>query len=77
MVLRQGLSLSLIGMAIGATLAFLMLRALRSVLYGVGATDLPTIAFVSLMLLFVAFVASYIPALRATRIDPVIALRHE
>ena len=77
MVLRQGLSLSLIGMAIGATLAFLMLRALRFVLYGVGATDLPTVAAVSLMLLFVAFVASYIPALRATRIDPVIALRHE
>jgi len=59
------------------TLAFLMLRALRSVLYGVGNTDLATLASVSSLLLIVAFVASYIPALRATRVDPVIALRHE
>src|SRR5437868_8144947 len=65
MVLRQGLSLSLIGMGIGATLAVLMLWGLRSVLYGVGATDLPTVGAVSLLLLFVAFIASYIPALRA------------
>lgn len=77
MVLKQGMSLSLIGLGIGVTLAFLMLRALRSVLYGVGSTDLPTLAAVSSLLLFVAFVASYIPALRATRVDPVIALRHE
>ena len=77
MVLRQGMSLSLIGMAIGVTLAFLMLRALRSVLFGVGTTDLPTLGVVSLLLLLVAFVASYIPALRATKVDPVIALRHE
>lgn len=77
MVLKQGMSLSLTGMGIGLVLAFLMLRALRSVLYGVGATDLPTLAGVSLLLLVVAFVASYIPALRATRVDPVIALRHE
>jgi predicted permease len=77
MVLRQGMSLSLLGMAIGATLAFLMLRAMHSVLYGVGATDLPSLAAVSFLLLLVAFVASYIPALRATKVDPVIALRHE
>lgn len=77
MVLKQGLSLSLIGVAIGVTLAFLMLRAMRSVLYGVGATDLPTLGAVSLLLLAVAFTASYIPALRATKVDPVIALRHE
>jgi predicted permease len=77
MVLRQGMSLSLIGMAIGVTIAFLMLRAMRSVLYGVGTTDLPTLAVVSLLLFMVAFIASYIPALRATKVDPVIALRHE
>jgi predicted permease len=77
MVLRQGMSLSLMGMGIGLALAFLLLRAMRSVLYGVGATDLPTLAMVSVLLLLVAFIASYIPALRATRVDPVVALRHE
>jgi ABC-type antimicrobial peptide transport system permease subunit len=77
MVLRQGMTLSLIGMGIGATLAFLTLRGMHSVLYGVGSTDFPTLGAVSLLLLAVAFVASYIPALRATKVDPVIALRHE
>jgi len=77
MVLRQGMSLSLIGIGIGLVLAFLLLRAMRSVLYGVGSTDIFTLATVSVLLLLVAFVATYIPALRATRVDPVIALRHE
>jgi putative ABC transport system permease protein len=61
MVLRQGMTLSLIGTGVGVTLAFLMLRAMRSVLYGVGSTDFPTLGAVSLLLLAVAFVASYIP----------------
>jgi ABC-type antimicrobial peptide transport system permease subunit len=77
LVLRQGMTLSLIGMGIGGTLAFLMLRAMHSVLYGVGSTDFSTLGAVSLLLLAVAFVASYIPALRATKVDPVVALRHE
>jgi len=77
MVLWQGMTLSLIGMGIGATLAFLTLRGMHSVLYGVGSTDFPTLGAVSLLLLAVAFIASYIPALRATKVDPVIALRHE
>jgi putative ABC transport system permease protein len=77
MVLRQGMTLSLIGVSIGATLAFLMLRAMHSVLYGVGSTDIATLGAVSLLLLAVAFIASYIPALRATKVDPVVALRHE
>jgi predicted permease len=77
MVLRQGLSLTLAGMGIGLVLAFLLLRGLRSVLYGVGLTDTPTLAVVSVLLLLVAFVASCIPAFRATKIDPIAALRHE
>jgi predicted permease len=77
LVLRQGMTLSLIGMGIGGTLAFLMLRAMHSVLYGVGSIDFSTLGAVSLLLLAVAFVASYIPALRATKVDPVVALRHE
>jgi ABC-type antimicrobial peptide transport system permease subunit len=77
MVLRQGMTLALIGMSIGVTLALLMLQAMHSVLYGVGSTDFPTLGAVSLLLLAVAFVASYIPAVRATKVDPVVALRHE
>jgi len=50
---------------------------MHSVLYGVGSTDFPTLGAVSLLLLAVAFVASYIPALRAIRVDPAVALRHE
>jgi predicted permease len=77
MVLRQGMTLALIGMGIGVTLALLMRRAMHAVLYGVGSTDFPTLGAVSLLLLAVAFVASYIPALRAIKVDPVVALRHE
>jgi len=77
MVLRQGMSLAVAGLGIGLVLASLLLRGLHAVLYGVGFTDFPTFGVVSALLLGVAFVATYIPALRATRIDPVIALRHE
>jgi ABC-type lipoprotein release transport system permease subunit len=58
-------------------LAFLLFRGLHSFLYGVESTDLATMAAVSALLLTVAFVASYVPALRATKVDPVIALRNE
>jgi putative ABC transport system permease protein len=50
---------------------------MHSVLYGVGSTDFQTLGAVSLLLLAVAFVASYVPAVRATKVDPVLALRHE
>jgi predicted permease len=77
MVLKQGMSMALIGTAVGVVLAFLLFRGLHSVLYGVESTDLATMAAVSALLLSVAFLASYVPALRATRVDPVIALRNE
>jgi ABC-type antimicrobial peptide transport system permease subunit len=77
MVLKQGMSMALIGTAVGVVLAFLLFRGLRSVLYGVQSTDLATMAAVSALLLSVAFIASYVPALRATKVDPVIALRNE
>jgi predicted permease len=77
MVLRQGMSMALIGTAMGIVLAFLLFRGLRTVLYGVQSTDLATLAAVSVLLLAVAFVASYVPALRATKVDPVVALRNE
>jgi predicted permease len=75
MVLKQGMTMALIGTAIGIVLAFLLFRGLHSVLYGVASTDLVTLAAVSSLLLAIAFVASYIPALRATQVDPVVALR--
>jgi len=77
MVLKQGMTMALIGTAVGVVLAFLLFRGLHSVLYGVESTDLVTMAAVSALLLSVAFVASYVPALRATKVDPVIALRNE
>jgi putative ABC transport system permease protein len=77
MVLKQGMTMALIGTAIGIVLAFLLFRGLHSVLYGVASTDLVTLATVSSLLLAIAFVASYIPALRATQVDPVVALREQ
>jgi predicted permease len=77
MVLKQGMTLALIGTGVGIALAFLLFRGLHTVLYGVKSTDLVTLGTVSLLLLIVAFLASYIPALRATRVDPVVALREE
>jgi putative ABC transport system permease protein len=77
LVLKQGMTMALIGTAIGVVLAFLLFRGLHSVLYGVASTDLVTLAAVSTLLLAIAFVASYIPALRATQVDPVVALREQ
>jgi putative ABC transport system permease protein len=77
MVLRQGMTMAGAGTLIGIALAFLLFRALKTFLYGVHSTDLATLGSVSALLLAVAFAASYIPALRATRVDPVVALRQE
>lgn len=77
MVLKQGMSLALIGTAVGIILSFLLFRGLSSFLYGVKATDFVTLGAVSAILLAVAFAASYVPALRATRVDPVVALREQ
>jgi predicted permease len=77
MILKQGMSMALIGIAIGIVLSFLLFRGLSSVLYGVKSTDFVTLGAVSAILLAVAFAASYVPALRATRVDPVVALREQ
>ena len=66
-----------IGTAVGLVLAFLLFRGLHSMLYGVKSTDLVTLVSVSGLLLGVALIASYVPALRATRVDPVVALREQ
>jgi putative ABC transport system permease protein len=77
LVIRQGMSLTLIGLGIGLVLGAVLLRGLHAVLYGVGFTDLPIFAIVSTLLVAVAFLATYLPARRATKIDPMIALRCE
>ncbi len=77
MILKQGMRMALIGTGIGIVLSFLLFRGLRTVLYGVKSTDFVTLAAVSGMLLTIAFLASYVPALRATRVDPVVALREQ
>ena len=77
LVLRQGLKLSLIGVAIGIAGALAMTRLVSGFLYGVKASDPLTFAAVSLLLILVALAASYMPARRATAVDPMAALRYE
>jgi predicted permease len=75
--LRHGLQLTLVGIAIGATGAFALTRVIRGLLYGVSPTDPFTFACVALVLAAVALLASYLPARRAAKIDPMVALRYE
>jgi putative ABC transport system permease protein len=77
LVLGHGLKLTIIGAAIGLVGAFLVTRAITNVLYGVSATDPITFGLVSTVLVGVALVACYVPARRATKVEPLIALRNE
>lgn len=77
MVVRQALRLIGVGVAIGLAGAVAVTRVLSNFLFGVRPIDLPTFAVVSVVLIAVALVATYLPALRATRVDPVVALRYE
>ena len=77
LVMRQSLVLTAIGLVIGMTMAFGVTRVLSSALFEVNANDPITFVGIGLLLAAVAFVASYVPAHRATRVDPVIALRYE
>ncbi len=77
LVLGQGLFVIAFGLAVGLLLAFASTRLISGFLYGVGATDLLTFCGVPLLLGTVALGASYIPAWRATKVDPLAALRHE
>jgi putative ABC transport system permease protein len=76
-VMRDGIVVTLAGIALGIGLALATTRVLGSQLYGIGTTDAATFAFVSLLLASVALAASYIPARRAMKVDPMVALRYE
>jgi predicted permease len=74
-ILRQGMTVVFSGVALGAVLAFLLGRALSRFLYGVSATDPLSLGGAALVLLVVAFIACYLPARSASRVDPLIALQ--
>jgi len=76
-VLREGAFVIAVGLGLGLLLAVASTRVLAGFLYGVGATDPVIFTGVPLLLAFIALVASYIPARRATKVDPLVALRYE
>jgi putative ABC transport system permease protein len=77
LVMRQGMSLVIVGVALGLVASVALTRVMSSLLFGVTAKDPATFAVVASLLALVAFVACYIPALRATRVDPLKAFRYE
>ena len=77
LILKQALLLTLIGGAIGLLGAFAATRVMSSLLFGITPKDPLTFVQVTIILLVVALAASFIPALKATRVDPMLALRHE
>ncbi len=77
LILRQGMLLAAVGSGIGLAIGFGGTRLLKTLLYGVNAADPLTFAAVTLLLTLVTFLACWLPAKRATRVDPMIALRAE
>ena len=77
LIVSQGMRLVLIGVALGFVGIFALTRLLQSLLFGIGATDLTTMLCVTIILGLIAFVACWLPAMRASRVDPIIALRSE
>jgi putative ABC transport system permease protein len=77
MIMKQGMTRALIGVGVGLVASLVLTRLMKSLLFGVSATDPLTFAFIALLLSTVALLACYIPARRAARVDPLIALKYE
>ncbi len=77
LVLKQGMMLTLVGIIAGLAGAAALSRVMGSLLFGVGSTDFVTFTSVAVLLALIAFAACYIPARRAMRVDPLVALRYE
>jgi len=77
LIIKQGMALALVGIFLGLIVSLALTRVLASQLYGVSSTDVATFTAISVSLMVVALIACYIPALRATKVDPMIAVRYE
>jgi ABC-type antimicrobial peptide transport system permease subunit len=77
LVVRQGLNLALCGVALGLIVALALTRLMEALLFGVSATDPLTFAAIALLLIAVALLARFVPARRATKVDPLVSLRCE
>jgi putative ABC transport system permease protein len=77
LVVFQGMTLAITGVGAGLAAAFVFTRLMRSLLFGISSADPVTFAGISLLLTLVALLATYIPARRAARIDPILCLRSE
>ena len=77
MVVGQGLLLALTGVALGLVASFALTRLMKGLLFGISATDPITLVAISLLLVLIGLLASWIPARRATKVDPLVALRYE
>jgi putative ABC transport system permease protein len=77
LVVSQGMKLTSLGLAVGFAASLPAARAMKSLLFGVGAGDPTTFAAIALLLIFTALLACYLPARKATKVDPIVAIRQE
>ena len=77
LIIAQGMKLVFSGVLIGLMSAFAMTRVMKSLLFGVSATDPMTFALIAILLIVVALLACYLPAMRAMKVDPLTALKYE